>query len=198
MAVSIGLKTSTHVFICSEMALSSSIIKIKETEDSTTLLSNTLLNITGSQADTLSLKSYAVECSKLLSYENRIPVTPSLVTKVCVNKIYSALRKDPLECQVLVGGLNDSNSLELYSIDRYGACNQDNFVVTGYGLYFLFGVYDMSYRKDMAEDEAIGLIMKCLKVLKEKIILETDKWKLDIIGLNGVKTSMIDLNSNIE
>lgn len=194
MAISIGLRTDTHVMICSETTLAESIIKIKENDNNTCLISNTLVNITGEQAESFRLQSYGREYSKLLSLENRIPITPSLVSRILSERIHSKLRDSPINCQAIVGGLSDTNAPELYCIDRYGACHEDRFCVTGYGQYFMFGIYDMLYRKDMSEEESMDLITKCLKVMKERLVIETNKWKLDVIGADGARTEFIDLN----
>lgn len=192
MAITIGLKTSTQVFICSEMILADSIIKEKDDERHTTVFSNTLLNITGTKADAFRLKDHAIELSKYYNYDRKVDITPSLVANICSRFIYNNLRRDPKECQAIIGGLNEKNNLELYCIDRYGAKHEDNFCVTGYGLYFLFGIYDMAYNSDMSEEESISLLMNCLKVLKERLLLETSKWSLDILDLNGARNQVID------
>lgn len=192
MAISIGLKTDTHVMICSETTLAESIIKIKENDDNTFLISSTLVNITGEQAESFRLQSYAKEYSKLLSLENKVPITPSLVSRILSERIHSKLRESPIDCQSIVGGF-DGCTLELYCVDRYGARYEDCFCVTGYGQYFVFGIYDMLYRRDMSEEESMSLIAKCLKVMKERLFIETDKWKLDVISADGARTEFIDL-----
>lgn len=194
MAISIGLRTDTHVMICSETTLAESIIKIKENDNNTSVISSTLINITGEQAESFRLQNYTREYSKLLSLENSISITPSLVSRILSARIHSKLRESPIDCQAIVGGLGDASTLELYCIDRYGACHEDRFCVTGYGMYFVFGIYDMLYRKDMNEEESMDLITKCLNVMKERLVIETNKWKLDVIGADGIRTKFIDLN----
>lgn len=193
MATSIGLRTDTHVMICSETILAESIIKIKEDDCNTFLVSGTLVNITGEQAEAFRLQNYAREYSKMLSLENKVPITPSLVSRILSERIHSRLRESPIDCQSIIGGL-DSSSTQLYCVDRYGACHEDRFCVTGYGQYFVLGIYDMLYRRDMSEDESIDLISKCLRVMKERLLTETDKWKLDVISATGSRTEFIDLN----
>lgn len=193
MTISLGLKTKTHVFICSELTLSSNIIKIKENENNTSVLNKTLINITGKQADSFRLQSYASEYSKFISLKYKVSITPQLISNGLSEQIYRSIRSNPLECSAIIGGLNDNNDLELYCIDRYGCLHYDNFVVSGYGLYFLFGIFDLYYKENMSEDEALNLIKNCLKVLKEKFIIETDNWKIDVVGLDVFRSEVIKL-----
>lgn len=191
MAISLGLKTKTHIFICSETTLASNIIKIKEDENFTSLLGRTLINVTGKQADAFRLQNYTSEYSKLISLKYKVPITPALVGKAISSNIYERIRSNPMECQAIVGGLNENNDLELFCIDQYGSLHTDNFCVSGYGLYFLFGIFDMLYKEDMNENDAIALVKNCLKVLKEKLVLETDNWRIDIIGLNDLRSEIL-------
>lgn len=168
-------------------------MKIKEDHDTSVVLDKSIINITGKQADAFRLMSFSVESSKLVSLRNRIQVTPFLISKIISDHVYSRIRSDPLECNALVGGLNESNTLELFCIDRYGCRHADNFCVTGYGLYFLFGIFDSMYSETMDSDAAIELIRSCLKVLKEKLIIETDNWNLNIIGLDELRNETLKL-----
>lgn len=194
MAISIGLKTNTHLLICSETMLESgSIIKIKEDNEYTANISGSLVCITGDQGDSFRTVSFLEQYSKLLSTKYKERIGPELLARLLSSEIHDSLRKKQLEVQGIIGGRGEDNTLKLFGIDRYGAMHEDNFVVTGYGLYFLFGVYDMMYKKDMSEEEALGLIHGCLKTLKERLVLETGKWKLDVIGPEGIKSEIVDL-----
>lgn len=193
MGISIAIRTSTCVMICSELSLASSIIKVKETEDCTSRLGSVLFNITGSQADYFRLANYTTEYSKKLSLNYRVRITPDLVTKTISTFIYNKLRSSPIDTQAIIGGLNDVNQLELYSVDKYGATLTSDYFVNGYGLYFLFGVLENDYSYNMDEESATSLLMKCINTLKEKLIVETDKWKIDIITLTGHDSKMVSL-----
>lgn len=190
MAISIGLKTRTHVFICSETVFSESIMKIKEDEENTTVVDDVIVNVTGKQGDALRLMAYAIEASKLLALQYRIKLEPALISDTIRQRIHSGLRSKPLSCSAIVGGIG-SEGLELRGIDSYGTVHADNFVVTGYGLYFLYGLYDAYYSEDMGEGEAMHFLRLCIKTLKEKMILETERWSLDVIYQDGAKQKLV-------
>lgn len=193
MAISIGLKTNTHLFICSETTLEGNIVKLKVDEDSTKIIAGNLACITGNQGDAFRTASFLEQYTKLLSIKYKERITPELLSRVLSTEVHGSLRSNPLDVRGIIGGRSDDNSFKLYSIDRYGALHEDNFVVTGYGLYFLFGIYDMMYKKEMNENEALSLLQNCLKVLKERLILETDNWKIDILGPEGIKSEFVNL-----
>ncbi|KAM0680114.1 Proteasome subunit beta type-2 [Glugoides intestinalis] len=193
MAITIGLRTNTHLIICSETTLASSIIKIKDDEEYCVKVADTLVALTGNQGDTFRTMNFVQQYSKLLSMTYKEKIGPELLSRVLSTKLHKSLRKQQVDTQGIIAGRSEDNTLKLYCVDRYGALYEDDFVVTGYGLYFVFGVFDMYYKKDMNEEEAFRLIQDCLKVLKERLVLETDKWKMDVIGPDGFKTQYIDL-----
>lgn len=192
MTILIGLKTNTHIFICSQTILASSIIKIKEDYSYTTQIFDTLTSVCGDQGDSFRMVSFLKEYSKLLSLKYRERVTPELVSRLFSTEVHSMLRERRQEVQGLVGGRNEENHLKLFGIDQYGALQEDNFIVKGYGLYFLFGIYDMLYKEDMKEDEALDLIKECIKTLKERLVLDSGRWKIDIIGPEGMKDMILE------
>jgi 20S proteasome alpha/beta subunit len=194
MAITFGLKTNTHLFIVSETVLAESIMKIKDNENSTVSIGNTIASITGKQADSFRSKSYLEQYTKMVSLKYKLKITPELVSRLFSTYLHEGLRSNPMEVQAIVGGRSDDNSLHLFSIDKHGTLHEDNFIVTGYGLYFLFGIYDLYYKEDMIETDALNLIKNCLKVLKERLVLETDKWRMDVIGSEGIRTEFVKLN----
>lgn len=195
MAITLGLKTNTHLMIISETTLSESIMKVKDDENTTISIGDVITSITGCQADSFRTKSFLELYSKLLSLKYKEKITPELVSRLFSTHVHEGIRSNPLDVQGIVGGRSEDNSLKLFCIDKYGALHEDNFVVTGYGLYFLFGIYDLYYKPDMSETECVNLVMKCLNVIKERLVLETDKWRIDMIGPDGYQTQFVDLNN---
>lgn len=188
MSIAIGVKTKTHVFVCSETVLGESVVKVKEDEERTVRIGDVLLSVGGRQADALRLRLYGTEASRHTALRYRIPITPGLVCNVVRRRVHGALRSQPLQCNAIVGGAGPGCAPELHVVDGHGAAHSDNFVVTGYGLYFLYGIYDMYYAEDMGLEETRHFIMHCLKALQERLVVETNRWSLDIIGTDGVKT----------
>jgi len=187
MTISFGLKTNTHVFICSQTVADASILKIKEDYNYVSDIAGVLACITGEQCDTFRMALYLEQYTKLLALQYRERVVPELVARLMAAEVHYSLRSNPSAVQGIVAGRSADNTLRLFGVDRYGALHEDNFVVTGYGLYFLFGIYDMEYRREMGEEEGMKLIQDCLKVLRERLVLDTEKWKVDVIGPEGHK-----------
>lgn len=227
MPITFGLRTKTHLFICSEANFGESIVKVKDNEKRTFQLGDVLINICGPQSGSMRVGSFASEYSKLMCTSYGMTATPGFVAGVIQDNIYEGLRSHPTNCSAVIGGLvkesresgskgvsgkssgsskggsntntsttatnsTDSaliNNIELYSVDGYGALHKDNFVVTGYGLYFLYGLYDTYYSEDMSEAEALFFIQLCLKALKERLVLDTSNWYLDIMENTGLTKS---------
>lgn len=188
MGIAIGLKTKTHVFICSETNFGESIVKVKEAEKQTERIGNVLINLSGKQADAMRVASYGKQSTLLMANNYRTEITPALVSSVVATHIHAGLRSSPFQCSAIIGGINES-ATELFAVDQYGASHQDNFVVTGYGTYFLYGLYDAYYGEDMHETEARHFLALCLKTLKDRLMLDTSKWVLDIVSTAGEFTT---------
>lgn len=184
MPIAIGLKTNTHVLILGETVFGESIIKVKEDENRSVQLGNVVMHMSGKQTDEFRLRSYITEYSKLIGLKYARPLTPDLVSDFVGTYVHSKLRSGPLNCSTIIGGIGNGET-DLYCVDSYGARHMDNFVTIGYGLYFLYGIFDMYYNKDMNLEESIFFLKLCVKTLKEKLVLETDKWNLTVISIEG-------------
>lgn len=193
MTITIGLKTKTHILLCSQTVLSSSIIKIKDDYSYTNPIFDVLTSVSGDQGDSFRIFSFLKEYSKMLTLKYKEKVTPELISRLFSSEVHSSLREKRLEVQGIVGGRSEDNSLKLFGIDKYGALQEDNFIVTGYGLYFLLGIFDMLYNEDMKEEDALTLLRECIKTLKERLILDVRRWKIDIIGPEGMKSDIIEI-----
>ncbi|KAI5151035.1 20S proteasome subunit beta 4 [Enteropsectra breve] len=192
MSISIGIKTNTHVLICSESTRAQGIMKQKEDDDRIIVMKNVMLNVSGEQADEMRVSARAVEYSKLLSLSNKVALSAKLVGNVVQDTIYSSLRKNPVKCTAVVGG-TDGKSCEVLSVDGHGALHRDNVVVTGYGVYFLLGIVDAYYSPDMGEQEIMHFARLCLNTLKKRMIIENDRWIFALMNREGhaVKQSVV-------
>lgn len=141
--------------------------------------------ITGDQGDASYTASFLEQSVKWASGQYKERVVPGFVARILSGRIHQSLRSHPIAVQGIVAGRGEDNAMHLFGVDRYGALHEDNFIVTEYGLYFLFGVYDMMYKKEMGVDEVVMMIKGCLRVLKEKMVLSIQGWRVDVIGPDG-------------
>lgn len=157
---------------------------VKDNADRISRLGNVLLEISGKQGDSFRLGLYVRERSKFLSEMYRTEITPRLVETTARTMLHQSIRRKQMECSSIVAGCRESIT-ELFCVDPYGASVKDNFVVTGYGLYFLFGIYDEYYREDMSEEEAHQFLERCLNALKEHLYIKANKWILKSLSVQG-------------
>ena len=132
MTIVIALKTNTHLLICSQTTLASSIIKIKDTHDYVTPINGVLTAIVGDQGDSFRTASFLQEYSKMLSLKYKEKITPQLIARIFSTEIHDSIRTRRMEVQGLVGGRDEDNLLRLFGVDQYGAVQEDDFIVTGY------------------------------------------------------------------
>ena len=116
------------------------------------------------------IKEAPSKWGSFFSHRYKEKIRHELVARVFGKEAQESIRSNPLNVEGIVGGKSDDNTLRIFMFDKYGAVHQDDFVVTNYRLYFLFGIYDMLYLKDISFEEAMELIKNCLKVFKEKLV----------------------------
>ena len=136
------------------------------------------------------------------------------VTSYVRTQLHEALRKNPYQVNLLIGGFdgvpnseglvlstananpNSSNaassttalgSPSLYFIDYLGSSQKMNFAAHGYASYFIFSTMDCHWRPNMNLEQALGLVRKCIQELKTRFLVNQPSWKIKIADANGTR-----------
>ncbi|KAL6120459.1 hypothetical protein NUSPORA_02809 [Nucleospora cyclopteri] len=184
--ISFAFVTNEKAFLISQTTLSRSIIRLKESKEEVININNILLNVSGKQGDSYRLQLYIENEAKYLQKSLECEITQELITSLLKKHIYEKLRtRNPYEVDGMVLGMNSEKQLTLTHVDNYGATNETKYVTSNYGIYFLYGIFDSYYKNNMNEGECMNLINLCIKTLKEKLILDTNSWRVDVISNEG-------------
>jgi len=82
----------------------------------------------------------------------------------------------------------DSDGLHLYDIYPDGSITEiDDFVASGSGSTFAYGVFDAQYKKDMSQEEAVNLALKGINSALQRDSASGDGLDVVIITKDGVK-----------
>ncbi len=69
----------------------------------------------------------------------------------------------------LVGGINEDGTAELYTISPDGAIKKiENYDASGSGMFYIWGLLERQYKKDMTIKEGINLAMESIKSSSER------------------------------
>jgi proteasome beta subunit len=82
----------------------------------------------------------------------------------------------------------DADGLHLYDIYPDGSISDvDDFVASGSGSTFAFGVFDAQYKKDMTQDQAVELALKGINSALQRDSASGDGIDVIVINKNGVE-----------
>ncbi|EER14686.1 proteasome subunit beta type 2, putative [Perkinsus marinus ATCC 50983] len=112
--------------------------------------------------------------------------------KICAlrNELADALRKGPYQVNMLIGGYDDKDgSASLYYMDYLASCQKITRGAHGYAAYFVLGLLDKLYKKDMTQEEGLDAINQCIKECKKRFII--DKSNFVIKAVNKVTIEVL-------
>ena len=183
--ISFAFKTREKAYLVTQTTLSDNIMRIKESKDEVTKIDGILVHLSGHQRDSYRLGLFLKECENFFKTVYGKKVNHEIIKKECVDRIYNAVRSNlPKEVGATILSV-ENEEFKLCSVDNYGATNENGFITTNYGVYFLYGLADTFYSENLTHDESVDFINLCIKALKEKMILDSSHWRLDLLDKNG-------------
>lgn len=88
---------------------------------------------------------------------------------------------------ILLGGYDKETGPELFFIDYLASCVDVPYASHGYGGFFSFAIMDRYHRADMTVDEAYELMVKCVKEVQKRLIINLSNFKVQVIDREGIK-----------
>jgi proteasome beta subunit len=95
--------------------------------------------------------------------------------------ILSGRRYFPYWVQLLIGGL-DSNGGHVFSLDAAGGAIPDNYITTGSGSPYVYGILEDYYKENMTPNEGIDLSIRAIHAAMKR----------DAASGNGIEVILID------
>jgi len=125
-------------------------------------------------------------------YELRTGVTLSThaAAKYTRNQLAEALRRNPYQVSLLLGGWDKTIGPSLYYMDYLGSMHQMKIAAHGYASYFGLSIMDRYWHEGMNLAEATQLMQRCIDELKTRFILNLTEFKMKVVDKDGIR----DLN----
>jgi proteasome beta subunit len=95
--------------------------------------------------------------------------------------ILSGRRYFPYWVQLLIGGL-DADGGHVYSLDAAGGAIPDNYITTGSGSPYVYGILEDHYKENMSSSEGIDLAIRAVHAAMKR----------DAASGNGITVVLID------
>jgi len=186
-----GVVGKDFVLLAADRNAARSIVQYKADEDKLTRLDDyKLLGATGPTGDRNNFCEYIQKNVHLYELRTGVSLSTHAAAKYTRNQLAEALRRNPYQVHLLLGGWDKEAGASLYYIDYLGSMHQMKMAAHGYASYFALSIMDRYWHEDMTVDEAVGLIKRCIDELKTRFILSLTDFKLKIVDKDGIR----DLN----
>lgn len=152
-----------------------------------TLDSHKLAASAGPQADCSSFVEFIQRNVALNAYRTGLALSTASTASFIKTKLAEALRKNPYQVNLLVGGYDKGVGESLYYIDYLGAMAKMPYAAHGYAAYFLFSTMDSAWKPGMTEAEALALVRLCIAELAKRLTLHQPNFIVKVADASGTR-----------
>ena len=170
--------------------VSNSIIKFQDTDHKILKLSkNQMLACVGEAYDKKNFAKLIKANMEYYFFQNGQRLTTDETAAYLRKELSEGIRSnDPHQCNCLIAGY-DSDGPKLYWLDYLGSYAKLLKAAHGYGAYFLYGLMDNYYKKNLSLDEGEEIIKKCINELKTRFsinMVDFDVFKITKAGIEDI------------
>ena len=173
-------------------SVSNSIIKLQDTDHKLfKLTDNQVIACVGEAYDKKDFPKYIKANMELYFFQNGQRLTTEEAAAYIRNQFAEGIRSSPYQCNCLLAGF-DEDGPKLYWMDYLGSYAKLLKAAHGYGAYFLYGLMDNFYKKNMSLDDGEDIIKKCINELKTRFSINMVDFDVFKITKNGIE----DISNN--
>ncbi len=173
-------------------SVSNSVIKLQDTDHKLFKLNdNQVIACVGESYDKKDFPKYIKANLDLYFFPNGQRLTTEEAAAYIRNQFAEGIRSSPYQCNCLLAGF-DEDGPKLYWLDYLGSYAKLLKAAHGYGAYFLYGLMDNFYKKNMSLDDGEDIIKKCINELKTRFSINMADFDVFKITKNGIE----DISNN--
>lgn len=147
MDTAFAIQGNDYVLIASDRSVARSIIKLQDSDDKLTVLSdNQILAACGEVADRKNFSKLILGEMEYYYYKYNNRLNTDEVANFTRITLAESLRKSPYQANCLVAGF-DTDGPKLFWLDYMGTLQKVTKAAHGYGGNFLYGIMDNYYKK---------------------------------------------------
>eukprot|EP00762_Andalucia_godoyi_P004090 ANDGO_06326.mRNA.1 Proteasome subunit beta type-2-A len=184
----IGVVGSDFVLLAADASQAFSIVAIKDDEDKIKVLdSHKAIAMSGEPGDRNQFGEYIQKNLKLHTIRSGLPVSTDAAANYIRGQLAKFLRQSPYQVNMLIGGFDEDVGPSLYFMDYMASMHQMKATAQGYGSYFVLSTLDSQYREGMNFEQALEVINKCIREVKQRLVLNTPRFFVKVMDRNGVR-----------
>ena len=185
-----GIQGNDYILLAGDRAsVSNSIIKLQDTDHKIIKLANNqLMACVGESYDKKNFPKLVKANMELYYFQNGQRLTTDETATYIRKELAEGIRSSPHQCNCLVAGF-DSDGPKLYWLDYLGSYAKLLKAAHGYGAYFLYGLMDNFYKKDLSLKEGEIIIKNCISELKTRFainMVDFDVFKITKDGIEDI------------
>lgn len=124
------------------------------------------MTVAGLVGDAQTLARYLTAEVNLFRIKNRKPITVNGAATLMAN-ILNGRSYYPYWVQLIIAGVDDSGS-HVFSLDAAGGSIEDDYVTTGSGSPYVYGVMEDHYKKNMSLEEGVELAVRGISMAMKR------------------------------
>ena len=185
-----GIQGKDYILLAGDRAsVSNSIIKLQDTDHKIfKLTNNQMIATVGESYDKKNFAKLIKANMELYFFKNGQRLTADETASYIRKELAEGIRSSPHQCNCLLAGY-DVDGPKLYWLDYLGSYAKLLKAAHGYGAYFLYGLMDNLYKKDLNLAEGEEIIKKCINELKTRFsinMVDFDVFKITKDGIEDI------------
>ncbi|XP_028402512.1 proteasome subunit beta type-2-like [Dendronephthya gigantea] len=194
----LGVQGKDFVMIASDCNQGRSIVRMKDDYDKMFKLSDQLVMlVTGESGDTVQFAEHMKKKIQLYKMRNGYELSPHAAANFTRKELADYLRSmTPYQVNLLLAGYDKHSGPELYFMDYLASQQKVPFAAHGYGAFFIMGILDRYYKKDMSIEEAQNVIKKCIAEIQKRFLINMPSFIIRYVDGDGIhdleKPSTVD------
>jgi len=183
-----GFVGADYVLLAAESSHSRSVLKMKIDEDKIMPIGNfKLLAACGEAGDRTNFCEYVKGNIVLNELRQNISLSVHAVANWARTNLAIALRSNPYNVNILIGGYDKDQGESLYFLDYLASLHKMDFACQGFASHFLLSLFDKNYRKGMSLEEGIQLVHMCVQQMRTRFVLDSDNWIIKVVSKDGIR-----------
>lgn len=184
----IGLLFKDGVVLAADRRTTAGFIASDKSKKIYNLSKNVIATTAGHAADNQKVMRHMQGEIKLMELKNERPVKVEEAAMVLNSIQYSIVRTQGSIVSVILGGFDPKNHASLYNLSPDGTIlENEGYVVDGSGSIYVKGVFDMEYKPNMSEKEALELVDKGFRASFKNDNMSGGGYIARIVTKDGIK-----------
>jgi len=103
------------------------------------------------------------------------------------HELSTALRRDPYQVNLLLGGFDEKEGASMYYLDYLGSMHKMPFGAHGMASKFVLGLFDRYYKEGLSLEDGIKLADLAIAEVQKRFLISQPTFIIKVITKDGIK-----------